>query len=122
MATRSSKNQANEIREYIIDHVSPDTSSFTKQVAERFGISRQAAHRYINRLVSEGILIATGETKDKRYALKPFVEETFQVPINSQLEEDIVWRERVRPLLEGVPRNVLEICQYGFTVSVNCFL
>lgn len=119
MATRSSTTQANEIREYIIDHVSPTATSFTKDVAEKFGISRQAAHRYINRLVSEGILIATGETKDKRYALKSFVDEAFEIPLNPQLEEDIVWRERVRPLLEGVAPNVLGICAYGFTEMLN---
>jgi len=35
------------------------------------------------------------------------------------LEEDKVWREHIRPLMNGLPLNVLHICQYGFTEIVN---
>lgn len=74
------------IREYVIEYVSSQTTRFTMQVAEKFGISRQAAHRYIKRLVNEGILTASGETKDRRYALKPIVDESFEIPITFKRE------------------------------------
>ncbi|MGB8982491.1 MAG: DUF4325 domain-containing protein, partial [Anaerolineales bacterium] len=34
-------------------------------------------------------------------------------------QEDKIWREHIRPHLENVPMNVLQICQYGFTEIVN---
>jgi len=86
MATQSSNAQTRAIREYVIEHVSPQTTRFTMQVAEKFGISRQAAHRYIKRLVNEGILTASGETKDRRYALKPIVDESFEIPITFKFD------------------------------------
>ncbi|MCA1554207.1 MAG: DUF4325 domain-containing protein [Chloroflexi bacterium] len=43
----------------------------------------------------------------------------FTLPLASHLQEDKVWREQIKPLLNGVPANVLDICQYGFTEILN---
>lgn len=43
----------------------------------------------------------------------------FTLTLAPNLPEDKVWREQVRPLLDGIPQNVLSICQYGFTEILN---
>jgi anti-sigma regulatory factor (Ser/Thr protein kinase) len=42
-----------------------------------------------------------------------------EFPINGQLKEDVLWRTYIRPLLDGIASNVIQICQYGFTEMVN---
>lgn len=43
----------------------------------------------------------------------------FTLALALNLQEDKVWREHIRPLMDGVPQNVLGICQYGFTEMLN---
>ena len=119
MATRGSKSRTAEIREYIVENVSAHPADISGRVAEAFGISRQAAQRHVKQLIADGILVSHGETRSTRYELKPIAEETFTFRLTPDLQEDVVWRENVRPLLEGVPRNVLDICAYGFTEILN---
>lgn len=76
-------------------------------------------NRHLARLVAEGVLRAEGQTRNREYRLDTLgrVDEMF--PINDALQEDVVWRERVLPLLASLPENVREICSYGFTEILN---
>ena len=51
--------------------------------------------------------------------MEPLTDISFTVPVSPDLEEDKLWRQRVSPVLGGVPANVLGICHYGFTEMVN---
>lgn len=46
-------------------------------------------------------------------------DEKFELPVSKALEEHVVWEERVAPLLKDVPKNVVDICYYGFTEMLN---
>jgi hypothetical protein len=59
-------------------------------VAGHFGISRQAAARYVRELVDAGRIKATGERK-----------------------EHVVWETRIADKLKGLPQNVLAMWNYG---------
>ncbi len=119
MATRSSKQRTQEIKEFIVENVSENANAISKVVSEKFQISRQAAHRHVNELVIEGILVASGETKDRSYSLKPIAKKSLKLPLTPSIREDIVWREQIKPLLENAAENVINICQYGFTEMLN---
>jgi anti-sigma regulatory factor (Ser/Thr protein kinase) len=54
------------------------------------------------------------EAKEQNHEVRQF-----SFTIAPGLEEDKIWRQQVRPLLSGIPANVLEICHYGFTEMVN---
>ncbi len=116
MPSRKDKNE--QIHQFILDNVEDHPSDITTMVSERFGISRQASHRHIQRLVQDGLLIAHGLTRDRKYEVKPLGEFSIKLPLK-QLQEDKVWREYIREPLENLPINVLQICQYGFTEIVN---
>jgi len=107
-----------EIRRFILENVEDHRGDITPVTAERFGISRQAAHRHVTHLVVSDLLIASGATRSRAYAPKPLADFSVQFPLQG-LEEDKLWRIHVRPLLENVPVNVVGICQYGFTEMVN---
>lgn len=112
------KASGEDIRKFIIEQVSTNPDDIAKVTAERFGITRQAVHRHLKGLVDEGPIEATGQTRRKRYSLKlQRFEET--LPLAENRDEDRVWRTYVEPHLDGLPTNVLRICQYGFTEMFN---
>jgi anti-sigma regulatory factor (Ser/Thr protein kinase)/5-hydroxyisourate hydrolase-like protein (transthyretin family) len=107
-----------EIRQFILENVEEHPSDITTVVSMEFSISRQASHRHIQKLVSEGLMTASGNTRNRTYKVKPLVNFSVEVPL-AGLEEDKAWRVHIRPLMNGLPTNVLSICQYGFTEIVN---
>lgn len=108
------------VREFILKNVEEFPDSIAREAATQFGLSRTAINRYLRRLVDEGILIATGRTTARTYKLKNFVDILFTLEdVTPSLSEDVVWRFRILPSIRDVPRNVVDICQYGFTEMLN---
>lgn len=108
-----------DIRDFIIGNVEEHPDSISRIVAREFGISRQAVHRHIQNLLNEGLLMANGNTRNRRYKLKQLLEEVFSIPITPDLEEDRVWRQYLAHLFREFKPNIVGICQYGFTEMVN---
>ncbi len=107
-----------EIHKFILENIEDHPSDITSVISSKFDISRQASHRHIKKLVTDGLITTKGSTRDREYAVKPLVDFTKALKL-ANLEEDKVWREYIRPLLDGLPENILQICQYGFTEMVN---
>ena len=84
----------------------------------RFNVSRQTVNRELNKMVSEGLIEAAGETRARHYKL---ISELLigTLRLTSDLREDSVWRHDILPRLQGTPPNVLLICQHGFTEMLN---
>ena len=68
--------------------------------------------------MNEGQIEAEGTTKNKTYRLRELVNESFLLETEN-LQEDVVWSDRVKPLLKNVKDNVLTICAHGFTEILN---
>ena len=69
-------------------------------------------------MVSEKLIEATGETRARRYKLISEVTDR-DIELTPDLREDSVWRHDILPKLQGLPANVLLICQHGFTEMLN---
>lgn len=108
-----------DVESFILAHVEAHPADIARVTAEQFGISRQAVNRHLARLVSEGKLTADGSTKSRRYAPALIVDEKLELKVSRTLEEHVVWRRQVEPLFTGVPKNVADICYYGFTEMLN---
>jgi hypothetical protein len=115
---KRSQAHSDEINKFIQMNVSSHPNDITTFTAVAFGLTRQATLRHINRLVKESLLDVQGRTKDRKYILKPSVEFSDKYLIKG-LEEDKIWRDKVRPLFMNISNNVLSICQYGFTEMLN---
>lgn len=113
------RKQTLEIRDFILENVDQHPKDITVLTTKKFGISRPAVLRHIRNLIENGLLAAHGKTKDRRYALSPITEDELTLAVTPDLAEDRIWREHIRPLLDGVPKNVLTICQYAFTEMMN---
>lgn len=107
-----------QIRRYALEQARQDAGGLAGRLAERFGISRQAANAHLAKLVAEGQLSASGTTRTKRYQLALLAEKEFEFPLPG-LREDVVWRQQIAPQVADLAENVRDIWHYGITEMVN---
>lgn len=88
------------------------------RLASRFGLSRQVANGYLAALVRDGLLDAEGTTRARVYRLRTLTEVRGDYP-REGLEEDLVWRELVAPVVARFPENVRGIWNYAATEMIN---
>jgi len=111
--------KASPIRDLAIQLIAEGDLNPIAAICKKLEVSRQAAHRQLRQLVSEGVLRQTGRTRARKYELVTTVDETIGVAVAAGTAEDRIWRESVAPLLGALPDNVLDICHYGFTEMFN---
>lgn len=115
MPRRSNPN----IEEFILQHVSGNSSTITSLVVRQFGITRSSVARYMSRLVEKKLIDVSGNTRGRTYHLKEIVEERFQFERTGRWTEDTIWRQNIYPLLAKYKPNVVDLCQYGVTEMIN---
>ncbi|OGP83388.1 MAG: hypothetical protein A2Y95_00390 [Deltaproteobacteria bacterium RBG_13_65_10] len=108
-----------QIAEFIVQNISEHPKDIARLTSGQFGLSRQAINGQIKRLMEKGLLEATGRTKARVYRLRELVDFQNQLPVDEKFEEDVIWRELVLPKMNGVAKNVIDICQYGLTEMLN---
>ncbi len=107
------------VRKFLVEHIETHPTDVVRLAAEKFGCTRQAIHKHMQRLVAEGAVVLTGTTRSRRYALAPLLTWGHSYELASRIAEDTVWRQDVAPLLGKLPENVLGIWHYGFTEMLN---
>ena len=107
-----------EIRRYLLKQIPTHPFDAIIVTAEHFGLSRQAISRHMRALIENGSVNAEGHTKSRRYRLILKTLSEWRAPL-LDLEEDVVWRERVLPLFTNSPDNIKDIWEYGFTEMLN---
>jgi len=87
------------------------------QVAREAGVTRQAAHYHLRRLVDQGRLRRTGAGRGARYVRVFDLEQTYPIP---GLAEDVAWRDLVAwvPDLTS-PEAAFRVNRFAFTEMVN---
>jgi anti-sigma regulatory factor (Ser/Thr protein kinase) len=108
-----------DIRNYILNNVGEHATDLVNLTASEFHISRQSASGHVGDLVKQNLLVASGKTKARKYELKNFIDELFTLDVTAGFEEDIIWREKILPLISDLTTNVINICQYGVTEILN---
>jgi anti-sigma regulatory factor (Ser/Thr protein kinase) len=111
--------QSPDVRAFILANVGDHPGAIGPLTARHFGLSRAAVSGYLQRLAAEGFLVASGNTRARKYARKSLVNEVFSVRLRRGMAEDLIWRERTLSHFDGVPQNIIDICQYGFTEMLN---
>jgi biotin operon repressor/anti-sigma regulatory factor (Ser/Thr protein kinase) len=107
------------VRKFLVDNIEAHPTDVVRLAAEKFGCSRQAVHKHMQRLIAEGAVVVSGTTRSRRYALAPLLQWEQQYALGSGISEDAVWRNDVAPRLGKLPENVLSIWHYGFTEMLN---
>ncbi|MDA3916021.1 MAG: STAS-like domain-containing protein [Deltaproteobacteria bacterium] len=105
------------IKNYIISNISRNPNQITQQTCDHLGITKPTVLKYINELGRDRIIEKTGSNRYPKYRL---VKTKYVWKYSNQdLEEDVLWRNDIAPLLKDSNNNVKDICQYGFTEMVN---
>lgn len=95
-----------QIRTAILELVTQQNLNISSSIAAKFNISRQAVHRHLKNLVTDGYLISRGATRNKAYFLgkKRFFARHYS--LKDELEEHRIWEKDIQPLLIDLPDNV----------------
>ena len=89
----------------------------TRHYADRFGVSRVAANRYIQRLEREGWIARSGPSTHPVFSPGYKRRVACLYPL-AGLEEHVAWERDFKPYLSLTP-NVQSIASHGFTEMVN---
>ncbi|MDR3492269.1 MAG: DUF4325 domain-containing protein [Gammaproteobacteria bacterium] len=108
-----------DIRTFILNHVEQFPTDISKETATKFGITRQAVNKHLQKLTTECALIETGKTRNRIYKLAPISEWKQIYTITPELAEDQIWRKDIDLALGKMPDNVSNIWHYGFTEMFN---
>ncbi len=107
------------VRKFLIENIGAHPSDVVRLASDQFSCSRQAIHKHLQRLIEEGAVAVSGNTRSKRYVLAPLAQWEKRYPLVGGLAEDAVWRVDILPQLDQLPSNALDIWHYGFTEMFN---
>lgn len=107
------------LREFIIDNVENHPRDIVRLSVDKFKVSRQHVHAHMNSLINEGIIRQEGKTSGVKYYLKVLIDEKFNFNTSEDREEHKVWDKYISRLIDRFPKNVRDICHYGFTEMYN---
>jgi anti-sigma regulatory factor (Ser/Thr protein kinase)/biotin operon repressor len=122
------KNARMETRERIMAVLKRRGGLSGAGIAADLGISRQAAHRHLRKLIEQGVLQMTGRTRDSVYRIPTGKRAEAAPPAafrrtypTEGLQEDLVFAEVDRRLALGksVTPNAHRILAYAFTEMLN---
>lgn len=107
------------VRQFILRNVASHPADIARRVATRFQITRQAVHKHLSRMVEEGLLTQSGQTRSRLYGLAVLLQWNRTYTNQSGLAEDAVWTQEIRSTLGQPADNVLNIWHHGFTEMFN---
>lgn len=109
-----SRPQTDSIREYILDCVASNPRSVARQVAQAYGISRQAANRHLDALVEAGAIEQTGQTRSREYRLRCTSLLNREIRVTPVLDPERLWDDHMAPVLADDRAPVRDLCHGAF--------
>lgn len=104
----------------ILSFIAKDVPHLTKVCEVALGVTRQTVGKTINNLIDRGYIEAHGNTSARTYKLgrnRAHIE-SFEMDSKNKLDEHVIW-EKFEHIFETLPKNVFDVCFYGFTEMVN---
>jgi len=109
-----------KIREFILSNIEIHNQDIAALTVKKFAISRQAVLRHIRILIDHGVIQVSGTTKSRKYSLTPILTINKKYQITPDLEEDVVWRDDIFPLVKNhLSHRAIELWQHSFTEMLN---
>jgi STAS-like domain of unknown function (DUF4325)/Winged helix-turn-helix DNA-binding len=105
------------IRQQALELIAADGRRVGTRLAQACALSRQVANSHVQALVRDGLISAEGTTLAREYRLKSLdVERRYA---RDGLQEDLVWRELIAPVVVRLAQNVRDIWHYAATEMIN---
>lgn len=109
--------ERDRIKKYLLKHIGSQNKEFISKAMETFSVSKTSVYAYLRQLENEGIIKKEPE-KPCKYDLVS-QQEVFIYNTKDDLDEDVLFKRDIQPLLEHLPKNVFDIWRYGFTEMMN---
>ncbi len=110
--------RADLIRRFLLNAIKAGNAGYFHDAMETFELSRQAIHGHLSALVKAGLLAATGNTRARNYVLGPVRTHEVSLPLKGLSESDVYYRD-FGFVFKDLPREIENICHYGFTEMLN---
>ncbi|MBO9680969.1 MAG: DUF4325 domain-containing protein [Acidovorax sp.] len=107
------------VRAFLLNAISRGLPDVVAKTSEKFEISRQAVHAHIKRLEEAEAINVRRNGRRLSYSLRSEQAFASTYDLSMNLDEGDVWERDIRPLLENLPGNVLNIWHHGFTEMFN---
>jgi biotin operon repressor len=117
--SRGVRPKGEKIRQAILNHLAEGKPNLVTSIRDEFGITRQAVYKHVERLRSQQCLEVAGTRRHPVYKLVPLEKKTYFFELSPTLEEHEVWEANVKPHIELLPANVLNIWSHAFTEMFN---
>lgn len=105
------------IRQFILNNLWEHPRDIAGLASQQFSVTRQAINKHIRKLIAQDQVKAHGHTRNRRYWICPQWDNLYE--IDGKLNEAQVWRSDIQVQLHGLPENVRQLWQYGFTEIFN---
>ena len=105
------------LRRRALELIAADSHRVGTRLAHAAGVSRQVASGCLQALVRDGLVSAEGTTRARVHRLQA-LEAQRRYP-REGLQEDLVWRELVSPVVARLAQNVRDIWHYAATEMIN---
>ncbi len=113
-------NNAQAIRDFILDQVDKHPSDIVKVTTEEFSVTRTTVHRHLQHLIKNGLLVKSGTTKQVRYARTNSLKPKFSATLDPTFDESQFYAQYCEPfILKFCSTNTESICEYGITEMLN---
>lgn len=106
------------IRRAALDLIHEDGRRVAPRLASGFGLNRGVASGYLKSMADDGLIEASGSTRARVYQLAILTELKETYP-REGLQEDLVCRELIVPVVARFPENVRDIWTYASTEMIN---
>lgn len=110
--------RAEIIRKFLLTSVKAGNAQLISDAVEAFGVTRQTIHKHLSALVEMGFLEASGKTRGRSYRLGGKRSHSGIFMLEGLQESDVYYRD-FGFVFEGLPRELEDICHYGFTEMLN---
>lgn len=107
------------VRAFLLNAINRGHADVVARTAEKFDISRQAVHAHIKKLEAAEAINVQRDGRRLSCTLRSDQAFASSYVLDSHLDEGDVWERDIRPLLENLPGNVLNIWHHGFTEMFN---
>jgi anti-sigma regulatory factor (Ser/Thr protein kinase)/predicted transcriptional regulator len=105
------------IRKRALELIATDGHRVGTRLAQAAGLSRQVANGYLQGLLRDELVEAEGTTRARVYRLRSIdVTRRYE---REGLQEDLVWRELISPVVARLAQNVRDIWHYAATEMIN---
>ncbi len=111
-----SRSKQNEIKHFILERIGLGDPALIQRVVSAYDISDKTVYRYIKELEQNGCIIRKG----RRLSLFTTVHNV-NLNMKEALKsgEDIIFRDRILPILSDLPKKIINIWEYMITGLLN---